>query len=177
MKKETVQRQEFPQKGDLLSFVGRKVSLTPSVPTHSRNSQPPGLAVVYTSLRVPSTSSKSGKKAWRMPVPVPCLKALFLWGQARNDTMLDLQLKLLCFRASPPLTWPKTLLFCYSIKTSGLAFPYISALLPWQAGDASRRQVQGWGFVFPSPQDQTALRLSCKPSPPQQAAWRPSRSL
>lgn len=121
------------------------------VSTHGRNSQLPGLAVVYTSLTVLSTSFKSWKKAWRTPVRAPCLKALFLWGQARNDTVSDLQLKLHSFRASPPLTRPKMLLFCYSVKTSSLAFPHISALLLWQAGDASRQQVQGWRVRLPLP--------------------------
>lgn len=148
-----------------LAILWRKVILTPSVSSHGRNSQLPGLAVVYTSLTVLSTSFKSWKKAWRTPVRAPCLKALFLRGQARNDTISDLQLKLHSFRASPPSTRPKTLLFCYSVKTSSLAFPNISALLLWQAGDASGQQVQGWRVRLPLPQEQTPRRLSCKPHP------------
>lgn len=136
----------------------KKSQPDPLVSTHGRDSQLPGLAVVYTSLTVHNMSFKSGRKAWRMPVQEPCLKALFLWGQAKNNTGSDLQLKLHPFSSSP-LTRPKTLLFCYSMKTSSLAPPSISALLLWQVADANRPQGQGQRVPLPSTAGSTPASL------------------
>lgn len=42
MKRDTVQKQEFAQKGDLLSFAGRKISLTSSVSSMAETLSFPG---------------------------------------------------------------------------------------------------------------------------------------
>lgn len=144
MKRDTVQKQEFAQKGDLLSFARRKISLTSPVSSMAE-SQLPGLVAAYTACSIQhlfQVREKSLEDALpQSHLPATTLLSCLSTFNSAQDTVFVLYNK--------------------DLKPCIL---YTSGLLLWQAGDASRQQVQGWRVCLPLPQGQTTHWLSCKPT-------------
>lgn len=95
---------------------------------------PSGLHTLYSTQHILQVRDKNLENACAKASPQSLLQSTS--GKERHHFGFTLKLRL--FHGSPPLIWPKTLLFCCSKKTQSLAFPYISTMLSWQAGDASR---------------------------------------
>lgn len=120
---------------------------------HGRNSQLPRLVAAYTSHSTQhlfQVRDKNLENTWARTLPqshlppATLLSCLSIFNSAQDTAFL------LYIKDLKPCIW------------------YTSGLLLWQAGDASRQQVQGWRVSLPLPQGQTTHWFSCKLTPQQQ---------
>lgn len=137
---------------ELLSFVGRKSSQIPSASSTAENSQLPGLVAPYT-----SHSAQHLFQVREKNLENTCANAL---PQTHPPLVSAATTLLSCLSTFNLAQDAAFLLYNKDLK---LCILYTSALLLWQAGDASRQQVQGWRVCLPLPQGQTTHWLSCKP--------------
>lgn len=137
---------------ELLSFVGRKSSQIPSASSMAENSQLPGLVAPYT-----SHSAQHFFQVREKNLKNTCASAL---PQTHPPLVSAATTLLSCLSSFNLAQDAAFLLYNKDLK---LCILYTSALLLWQAGDASRQQVQGWRVCLPLPQGQTTHWLSCKP--------------
>lgn len=149
VKREPLQKQEFAQKGDLPSFARRSQPDSFSI-KHGRNSQLPRLVAAYTShstqhLFQVRDKSLENTCASTLPQshlpPTTLLSCLSIFNSAQDTAFL---------------LYSKDLKSCIC---------YTSALLLWQAGDASRQQVQGWRVSLPLPQGRPHTGFPANPHP------------
>lgn len=119
---------------------------------HGRNSQVRGLVAAYT-----SHSAQHLFQVRERSLENTCASALpqsHLPLESAATTLLS------CLST---FTLAQDAAFLLYNKDLKLCILYTSVLLLWQAGDASRQQVQGWRVCLPLPQGQTTHWLSCKP--------------